>query len=174
MSTAPIEPLPTGYTRGFVTARFTRITGDTVEDADRYPEARGSNGFVIFTPVQSGILRHLVEPTAFIERETVRGEILNGVLVDAHGLPGIWLAAPIEYRVSFQLASGNVIPPFNQWVLGEHTETAPLDLVLGAPPPAPSGILIGQVYIAYPTEAEYQQLVQQNQVDPSVFYAIME
>lgn len=130
MSESPVLPLPPSYTWGFVVARSIRAIADTDQDADRFPEARGSTGRVTFTPLVK-FKKHLNTPTAFVHHEVVQARLVDGVLVDAEGHEGVYLISGV-YQVSFTIDSGS-IPSFPVEVLPEHTLENPLDLVTASP-----------------------------------------
>lgn len=130
MSESPVLPLPPSYAWGFVVGRSIRAIADTDQDADRFPEARGSTGRVTFTPLVK-LKKHLAPPTAFVHHEVVQARLFDGVLVDEEGHEGIYLITGV-YQVSFAIDSGS-IPSFPIEVLPEHTIENPRDLVTAAP-----------------------------------------
>ena len=130
MSDTPVAPLPPSYDWGFVVGRSISAMADTIADLDRFPEARGSNGRVTFTP-HTRYKKELSSPTAFVQFEVVTARIENGNLVDAQGDNGIYLIAG-AYKVAFTIDSGS-IPGFDILVTPDHTSWNPLDLVTAAP-----------------------------------------
>lgn len=132
----PVIPLPSGYTWGFVTARSIHAMADTAKDFDRFPEARGSNGRVTFTPLMRFRV-HEQEPTAFVHYEIVRATMRDGNLIDAEEEEGIYLITGY-YKVDFSI-EGGAIPGFEIEVTAEHTKENPLDLALATPVVVPPG-----------------------------------
>lgn len=130
MSDTPVAPLPPSYDWGFVVGRSISAMADTVEDPDRFPEARGSNGRVTFTP-HTRYKKELSAPTAFVQFEVITARIENGNVVDAQGENGIYLISG-AYKVAFTIDSGS-IPGFDILVTPDHTLENPLDLVTASP-----------------------------------------
>lgn len=111
---------------------------DTTEDDDRFPEARGSNGRVTFTPLVRFRV-HEEDPKEFVHYEVTRTEMRDGHVLDAQKHIGIYLISG-WYRVSFQI-EGGAIPSFEFEVKDTHTEDNPCNLASVAPVSAPPGYI---------------------------------
>lgn len=127
---ALLGPLPSSYSWGFVTGRFIHAQADTTGDLDRFPEARGSNGRVTFSPLER-LKKVLDGEPAFVNHEDVLANVVDGYIVDAEGYEGIYLISG-AYRVSFNI-SGMSIPTFDIEVTGDYDIDNPLDLVVVSP-----------------------------------------
>ena len=132
--------LPAGYEWGFVVGQIIEAIADQAGDADRFPESRPMSGTVRFEPLVE--LQTVTTPTpAFVAHKKVTVNLNDdGELIDADGLPGVWLVTG-AYRVSFQLIDAT-IPAFPIEVLASHTIASPLDLPLQAPYVAPAGTTV--------------------------------
>lgn len=126
-----ITPPPT-VNFGFVTGRFALAVADTAQDEDHLPNFVPASGTVTFRPNASKLITST--PTRYISPQPVTVNLNSaGAVADSNGLNGVWLVVG-SYQVSFKLA-GLTVSSFDVTVTVEHTQSAPLDLVLYTPAP---------------------------------------
>jgi hypothetical protein len=162
------DVLPNSYTFGKVVGRIVKAIADTSEDVDDKPQARPAQGKVIFTPKET--LRKVADDgtgqSVFVTSGASEANLSSsGRILDGEGRQGIWLVTG-EYRVSFQLTSGDKIEPFDILVQSINDDTAPLQLAAAAPVDPgenvtiitytlPSGGTVGQVMTKTSTGAAW-------------------
>lgn len=88
--------LPGNVDYGYVTGRFTIITGDE-PDADRYPNGRPATGYVAFTAKPKYLLNPTANPpTTLIPRPHICQLDVDGDVTDAQSVKGIYLVATTD------------------------------------------------------------------------------
>lgn len=129
-------PSPTSWGRVVGRVVRSRAGAAATTAPDSIADAVAASGSARFTPVK--LLAADGGPALVASAVSVVDlDPATGGLVDADGVPGVWLA-PGDWRVDFHL-SGASLDGYLLTVTEGHTATAPLDLAdatPAAPPPA--------------------------------------